>query len=220
LAGQRLSDHLELRAMPQLLEHREEGGGRLDALLVGDERPARSELRRQIARLELELGELISSAFPRGGIEYSVAPAGGPRMLGIAELEQVRDSLASRIGDVRGILAGHAYVEERNREFLERVIAEPEKYHWVRISNEDIGEPGCRHWHSRPRYGLLGMLLGWWRIKLSSGCPLAEGRRPPEQETETAQAQGHAPSATTAATRRCGARRAATAATEVTPARR
>ena len=155
-------------------------------MLIGDERPARSELRRQIARLELELGELISSAFPRGGIEYSVPPTGGPRMLGIAELEQVRDSLASRIGDVRGILAGRAYVEERNREFLERVIAEPERYHWVRLSNEDIGEPGCRHWHSRPRYGLLGMLMGWWRVKLSSGCPLAEGRPPPEQQAEKA----------------------------------
>jgi hypothetical protein len=165
--------------MPDLLEHRSAmtDSGRLEALLHGDERPARVELRRQIARLETELGELFASAFPRGGIEYSVAPAGGPRMLGITELEQVRDALASRIADVRGVLTEQGYVEERNREFLERVIAEPERYHWVRISNEDIGQPGCRHWHSRPRLGLIGMLMGWWRIKLSSGCPLAKGRR-------------------------------------------
>ena len=158
--------------MPDLLEHRDVvESGRLESLLHGDERPARVELRRQIGRLERELGELFASAFPRGGIEYSVAPAGGPRMLGVGELEQVRDALASRIADVRGILADCGYVEERNREFLEQVIAEPEKYHWVRISNEDIGEPGCRHWHSRPRYGVIGMLMGWWRVKLSSGCP-------------------------------------------------
>ena len=148
----------------------------LTDLLQADERPARAELRRQIARLELELGELFTSAFPRGGISYEVAPAGGPRLLGIAELEKLRDDLLSRIADVRGMLSDRAYVEERNRELLERVMAEPQRYHWVRISNEDIGEPGCRHWHSRPRWGILGMLMGWWRIRLSSGCPLAEGR--------------------------------------------
>ena len=36
----------------------------------------------------------------------------------------------------------------------------------------DIGEPGCRDWHVRPRFGLLGMLAGWWRVVVSSGCPL------------------------------------------------
>jgi hypothetical protein len=24
----------------------------------------------------------------------------------------------------------------------------------------------------RPRLGLIGMLMGWWQVKLSSGCPL------------------------------------------------
>ena len=99
--------------------------------------------------------------------------------MSIGELEQVRDKLLARIADVNGILRDRGYVEDRNRELLERVIAEPQRYHWVRISNEDIGEPGCRHWHSRPRFGLIGMLMGWWRVKLSSGCPLAEGARRP-----------------------------------------
>ena len=27
------------------------------------------------------------------------------------------------------------------------MIAEPQRFKWVRISNEDIGEPGCKHWH-------------------------------------------------------------------------
>lgn len=170
--------------MPDLLERGVIPAERLEQLLHGDERPARTELRRQIARLELELADLFSSAFPRGGIEYSVAPAGGPRILGVGELEQVRDALLSRLSEVRGILSDRAYVEERNREFLERVIAEPEKYHWVRISNDDIGEQGCRHWHSRPRLGLIGMLMGWWRVKLSSGCPLAEGRWAPQTTSE------------------------------------
>ena len=156
--------------MQQLLER-----SRTDSFPVqldGDERLARVELRRQIARLERELGELFTSAFPRKQIEWDVTPAGGPRLLGIAELEQVRDRLAARVADVRSVLSDRAYVEEKNRELLERMIAEPGRFKWVRVSNEDIGEPGCRHWHSRPRWGLLGMLAGWWRIKLSSGCPL------------------------------------------------
>jgi len=153
--------------------------GALTDLFYADERPERAELRRQIARLEAELGEIFTSAFPRAGISYDVAPAGGPRLLSIGELEQVRDKLLARIADVNGILRDRGYVEDRNRELLERVIAEPQRYHWVRISNEDIGEPGCRHWHSRPRFGLIGMLMGWWRVKLSSGCPLAEGARRP-----------------------------------------
>ena len=143
------------------------------------ERAARADLRRQIAKLEAELGDLFTNAFPRAGISYDVVPAGGPRILGIGELEEVRDRLLSRLADVRGILSDRAYVEERNRELLRRLIAEPERYRWVRVSNEDVGEPGCRHWHSKPRFGVLGMLMGWWRVKLSSGCPLARGARRP-----------------------------------------
>ena len=172
--------------MPELireLEARSPGGpphsGSLAGLLQADERPARAELRRQIARLELELGELFISAFPKGGVSYEIPAAGGPRVLGIGELEQLRDTLLDGVAEVKGILADQGYVEERNREFLERVIAEPERYHWVRISNEDIGEPGCRHYHSKPRYGILGMIMGWWRVKVSSGCPLAKGRSRP-----------------------------------------
>jgi hypothetical protein len=162
--------------MPELLERANIASSvdaeRLESLLEGDERLARVELRRQIARLEHELGELFTSAFPRKGIDWGVGPAGGPRLLGMGELERVRDELAGRIADVRGVLTDRGYVETRNRELLERMIADPAKFKWVRVSNEDIGEPGCRHWHSRPRLGPLGMLKGWWRVKISSGCPL------------------------------------------------
>jgi hypothetical protein len=196
--------------MPDLLEPRIVPAGRdpvpsaerLESLLHGDERLARAELRRQIARLEAELGELFVSAFPRKGIEYTVAPGGGPRVLGVGELERVRDELAEKIAEVRGILSDRAYVETRNRELLEQMIADPAKYKWMRISNEDIGEPSCAHWHSRPRWGVLGMLMGWWRVKHSSGCPLPSGRRPagvPDhgqvEAAQAAQASGPVPPA-------------------------
>jgi hypothetical protein len=143
---------------------------------VASGREVRDELRRQIASLEARLGSLFVSAFPRGGIEWRVGALGGPRMLGVEELERVRDALAFRLREAEAELARRGAVEEANRGLLEEMIAAPEHHPWIRISNEDIGEPGCRHWHSRPRWGLLGMLLGWWRVKLSSGCPLGRGR--------------------------------------------
>ena len=149
------------------------------ALETGDgERRIRQDLRRQIASLEHQLAELFATAFPRRGIEYAVAAAGGPRILGVAELETVRDGLAVRLREAQDELSRRTYVEERNRETLERMIAEPGRFHWLRISNEDVGERGCKHWHARPRWGPLGMLFNWWRVKLSSGCPLAGGRGP------------------------------------------
>lgn len=141
------------------------------------ERFARTELRRQIARMERELCELFAEAFPRRGIEWTVGAAGGPRVLGIAELERTRDALAARLADARDELARRADAEEENRALVERMIADPAGHRWVRVRNEEVGEPGCKHWHSRPRWGIIGMLLGWWRVKVSSGCPLATGPR-------------------------------------------
>jgi hypothetical protein len=143
------------------------------------DRLARHELRRQIAMLEKRLGELFASAFPRPGIDWGVPAVGGPRVLGIADLERVRDALAVRLQEAQAELGRQGEIEEANRGLLESMIAEPERYPWVRIAAQDIGERPCQHWHSRPRWGILGMLFGWWRVKHSSGCPLAAGLAAP-----------------------------------------
>ncbi|MGH2924150.1 MAG: hypothetical protein ACRDKH_09005 [Solirubrobacterales bacterium] len=176
-------EELEIGELSEVLTAPDEGMSRVPpapppgldtALYEHDERAARADLRRQIAAMEAELAELFASAFPRQGIEFKVPGAAGPRVLSVDELERVRDSLATRLADVKGRLDDAGHVEQLNRRLIERMADAPEEYKWVRVSNEDIGEPGCRHWHSRPRYGLIGMLRGWWRVKVSSGCPLAE----------------------------------------------
>jgi hypothetical protein len=156
------------------------------ALYESDERAARVDLRRQIAAMELELAQLFGAAFPRKGIGFGVPGVGGPRLLSMDELEQVRDSLAIRLREVKLRLHEYADAEEQSRELIEEMAADPAAHKWIRVSNEDIGEPGCRHWHSRPRWGVLGMLLGWWRVKVSSGCPLAEGVAPPGEHAARA----------------------------------
>lgn len=154
------------------------GSGAGGGIAVTTERVVRNDLRRQIAALERKLAELFASAFPRQGIEWTVGAVGGPRVLGAAELERVRDGLVVRLREAQAELNRRGEAEEANRGLLEAMIAAPERHHWLRVSNEDIGETGCRHWHARPRLGVLGMLLGWWRVKLSSGCPLSQGGGP------------------------------------------
>jgi hypothetical protein len=153
----------------------------LDTILYDyDEREARADLRRQIAVMEMALARLFGSAFPRKNIDFSVPGMGGPRMLSVDELEKVRDGLAARIHEVKVHLHDYAVVEESNRELIEDMLADPASHKWERVYNEDIGEPGCKHWHVKPKWGVIGMLMSWWRVKISSGCPLAEGLRPPE----------------------------------------
>ncbi len=168
--------------MPDLLDRdRRTATLRVD----GDERLARAELRRQIGRLEAQLGSLFADAFPRVEIEAGVgALSSEPRTLGLGDLEAIRDSLATRIGVARRRLQEQAELETRNRELLERMLSAPAEHKWLRISRADVGEPGCGHWHSRPRLGPLGMLMGWWQVKVSSGCPLSGRLAAVEREVQ------------------------------------
>ena len=138
-----------------------------------DERAARRTLRDQIARLEDELAQLFCSIWPRKGFSLGVAGRGGPRLLSLAELEEVRDELAGAVQHARRALSDRTYSEEQYRRLIEEMLLDPGAHKWVRVRNEDIGEPGCKNWHVRPRFSLIGMLMGWWRVVISSGCPLA-----------------------------------------------
>ncbi len=151
------------------------------------ERAARRSLRLQIVRLERELADAFVTAFQMGGLELGHGGGGQPHLLSLGELERVRDELAERLHGARLAIAERAEVHAANRVCLERMLLEPGKYRFARISREDIGEPGCGAWEVRPRLGLIGMLMGWWQVKLSSGCPLPKGRGPaPRPERATA----------------------------------
>ena len=130
---------------------------------VSDERAARDALRDQIARLETDLCEFPASRAP--------ARRAGPQLLTLGELEEVRDSLALRLADERRALARRADEQEQSRRLIEEMLLAPEEHKWTRVSHEDIGEPGCCDYHVRPRFGVLGMLMKWWRVRISSGCP-------------------------------------------------
>lgn len=171
LGGRQIEDFGTLTKLPtREPEHLREVASR-PLRTDADEAAARRSLRTQIARLERELAALFASVHPRRGFDWQVPSPGGPRLLGVGELEELRDQLAARLEDTRRDLGDRTRAERRNAERIEQMIAAPERFKWVRVSNEDLGEPGCKHWHSRPRLGLIGMLMNWWRVKISSGCP-------------------------------------------------
>jgi len=135
--------------------------------VVVDERAARRDLRDQIARLERELTCALSDVFPRrepARHGRSASALAGPRLLTLGQLERIRDELADRVAALR---------EHRGPALLEAMHRTPERYRWVVVTSAELGEPGCTVWRVRPRLGLIGMLMGWWRVKISSGCPLA-----------------------------------------------
>lgn len=140
------------------------------------ERAARRTMRDQIARLERQLSGAFVTTFEMGGTPPTPTRSGEPRLLDLGELERVRDELADRLRAARGRISDLADVQAANRLLLERMLLEPGKHRFVRVACRDLGEPSCGVWEVRPRLGLIGMLAGWWQVKLSSGCPLARGR--------------------------------------------
>ncbi len=137
-----------------------------------DERAARRALRGQIAMLEGELADAVAESRPG---EYVIVPAGrrGSRLLSLGELEVVRDDLAERLHRLRREQAGRAEREAAKRELVERMLLDPGRYRWVKVTGPEVGEHICKSWHVRPRLGIIGALAGWWHVKISSGCPLA-----------------------------------------------
>lgn len=154
-----------------------------------DEAAARRALRDQIAKLELELCTVATSVLPHLPLPSTRPrpPRAGPRLLPLGTLEQVRDELADRLAELRAERGRIADAQAEKRLLIERMLLDPGHYRYVRVRNADIGEPGCKNWHVKPRLGIIGMLAGWWHVKISSGCPLTWGPwRSPRPRTPAA----------------------------------
>ena len=152
----------------QLLIDREDG-----------ERAARESLRAQVARLERELSSIVADRFPFIPAPGPSAEAcAGPCLMNLEQLERSRDRLAGRVGEFRRLAEERIEHERRAHELLEGMKLEPGRYKFARLPVRDLGQGGCGVWRVRPRLGLIGMLAGWWQVKLSSGCPLPRGLRP------------------------------------------
>jgi len=175
---------------------------------------ARRALRAQIAKLEGDLADTVIGLFDRASPDLA-AVVGSPstssqrrggRILTLQELELSRDALARRVVEARHAATRRTGEHDRNWLLLEQMLLEPGRYKYRRLANSELGLGGCGVWRVRPRLGLIGMLAGWWEVRLSSGCPLGgAGRRsdpPSTQEVPHTSAAGARPAVTAAPLRR------------------
>jgi hypothetical protein len=140
-----------------------------EGTLTEDHVAARRALRAQIARIEARVAAMSPEFLT--GVRRS-----GPWMLSLGELERVRDGLLDTLRAAEAVAVTRAEAEAAARARVEAMLADPAAHRWERVTREQLGEPGCGTYQVRPRAGLLGMLAGWWEVKLSGGCPLCGAR--------------------------------------------
>src|SRR5438128_8426498 len=105
---------------------------------------ARAALRAQIGRLERRLDP--------GHPAWS--PGGGPQLLGLAELERIRDGLVEALARQSREAERQADAIHGSRLRLERMLAAPGRHRFARVTLAELGLPGCGAYASRPRLGL------------------------------------------------------------------
>ena len=102
-----------------------------------DERAARCSLRDQIAKLERELAAAFVGAFPRHGIDFGFGTSRAPAARACsrwASSSGCATTSPSGWSGVRRQLHERAEAEEAKRELLERMLLEPGRYKWVRVT--------------------------------------------------------------------------------------
>ena len=68
------------------------------------------------------------------GLQIGVPGRGGPRLLSLAELEELRDDLAERVQHARRALSDRTYSEEQYRRLIEEMLLDPAAHKWVRVA--------------------------------------------------------------------------------------
>jgi DNA-binding transcriptional regulator YhcF (GntR family) len=139
--------------------------------IAGDDRLARRELRRQIARLEAQLASYPADSRRPGEPTHPLLRPKG-HVPDTAELERIRDDLIERLKRARAAAERRGARQRRARGRLEDMAADPAAHKWETVASDDLGEPGCSTWDVQPKWGPVGALMNWWRVKVSSGCPL------------------------------------------------
>jgi DNA-binding transcriptional regulator YhcF (GntR family) len=135
----------------------------------GDQHAARRDLRRQIGHLEAELAA-YARELPRPEPQHPLL-APKAHVADVAELEEIRDRLLEQLAGARATAARRGRRADRARARREQMVRDPGDRRWEWVSNEEAGEQACGGWHVTPQYGPLGAVMGWWRVKVSSGCP-------------------------------------------------
>lgn len=140
----------------------------------GDSRAIRSALREQIGRLEHEISSYAwnDPGSPQPGWPRGTEPVG--RLVGVEELERTRAELIDRLRRLRGEAARRGSSQQQVRAHVAKMLSDPARHRWEMVDSAATGDPGCKNWRVVPAWGPVGAIMGWWRVKVSSGCPSTE----------------------------------------------
>ena len=123
------------------------------------ERAARATLRAQIAKLEGELSAILAERFPflaaPAAFPQRPAPAVGPHLPGLGELERSRDRLAARLQELRARAALRSEHERRSSRYAASLASMP------------AGKDG--HMHPNRIFAALAKLLAPDAITIADG---------------------------------------------------
>lgn len=146
---------------------------------------SRQELRRQIARLEARLAAYAVPEVKRAVLPAATPPELGvvPHAAGLAELEATRDRLLAQLRAAGAEAERRDRRERVARRRVDEMAADPKRHRWEWTTSADTGELDCKTYKVVPHWGPVGAAMGWWRIRISGGCPLA-GRLEAEERTE------------------------------------
>ena len=115
-----------------------------------------------------------STRCPTAGSTRPCPALRGPRVLTLGELERLRDALADRVAAGARAASRSASAGARTPACCwSGCCSSPGATATCASRAASSARAGCGVWHVRPRLGVVGRLMGWWQVKLSSGCPLA-----------------------------------------------
>lgn len=141
------------------------------ALPVGEqEAAARRSLRQQIARQEARRAQLVCEAFPEK-LQLAAHQSRGARLQSLGELEKIRDRMVAQNQQAETQLHAIRLSQQAAQLQLAQMLENPQAHRGIRISQRELGEPGCGVYRVAPKLGVVGRLAGWWQVKMSSGCP-------------------------------------------------
>lgn len=142
-------------------------------------RAGRAQLRREIAGLERALGQWeCAPLMARLGVPVAGPAAGAPTLLSTGTLRTIRDELSTRLAARRDVHTAELARRGEARDRLRAMYLEPQRHRGAVVTNDDVGVDECTRWRVAPRLGVVGRFLGWWQLKVSSGCPRPSTGRP------------------------------------------
>lgn len=128
----------------------------------------RKELRQQIAWIEKEVAAYARHERreqPPRRVPSAVPTA---RVTSVEDLERIRDELIDRLTHLRKEAERRGAREQRARRHVEEMVTDPGAHRGEVVTIAGAGQSDRTTWRVVPRYGPLGVILGWWRVEARS----------------------------------------------------